>query len=138
MELFPLYYQQFIILTYTHKNADVLSRNFNNQLEKSTNSDWGVNIKVRVCPSLHKHCSINILTLLCHYKGIDIFEASERGDVGRIEELVKSGISVNSRRADWTPLIIAAIYNQVEAAQFLYDNGCDLNYQDDGGYTALH
>ena len=69
---------------------------------------------------------------------MDIFEASESGDVGRIEELVKSGISVNSRRADWTPLIIAAIYNQVVAAQFLYDNGCDLNYQDDGGYTALH
>ena len=64
---------------------------------------------------------------------MDIFEASESGDVGRIEELVKSGISVNSRRADWTPLIIATIYNKVEAAQFLYDI-----YQDDGGYTALH
>ena len=72
---------------------------------------------------------------------MNIFQASKRGDVGRIEELVRSGKSVDSREQDeynWTPLINAAANNQQEAAKFLYENGCNLNLQDSGGNTAVH
>ena len=72
---------------------------------------------------------------------MDIFDASREGDVERIEELVKSGTSVDSRGAgylNFTPLICAAFNNQQEAAKFLYENGCNLNLQDSGGNTAVH
>ena len=72
---------------------------------------------------------------------MNIFQASKRGDVGRIEELVRSGTSVDSRDANFlnrTPLMWAAAYNQQEAAKFLYENGCNLNLQDSGGNTAVH
>ena len=72
---------------------------------------------------------------------MDIFKASEVGDVGWIDELVKSGISVNSRGGDYynrTPVMEAAAANQLEAAKFLFEKGCDLNLQDTIGWTAVH
>ena len=72
---------------------------------------------------------------------MNIFRASRNGDVARIEELLNSGTSVNcrdGRNYNNTALITAAWYNQLEAAKFLYERGCDLNLQNTRGETAVH
>merc|ERR1712048_565059 len=67
---------------------------------------------------------------------------SEKGDVGRIAQLVRSGISVNSEAGYfpyWTPLMYAAKNNRLEAAKFLCENGAKLNYmRSECQSTAAH
>ena len=53
---------------------------------------------------------------------IDIFEASRVGDVGRVKELLQSGISVNTQNEyKDTPLMLAIQSNQLEVARVLYE-----------------
>ena len=68
-----------------------------------------------------------------------IHNQSRDGDVGRIEEQIRKGVSVDSRGAgNRTPLMWAALYNHQDAAKCLYKNGCNLNLQSDYGDTAAH
>jgi uncharacterized protein len=71
--------------------------------------------------------------------GEPIFGAAAKGDVAAIENLLASGIAVDSRDRDQaTPLIAAALGGQVEAAKLLLSKGADVMARNSGGFTPLH
>lgn len=65
--------------------------------------------------------------------------AIERGQQGMIEIFLKAGVQIDYRfEGGQTPLMIAAINGQPEAARCLIRNGAEINAYDSGKYTALH
>lgn len=62
------------------------------------------------------------------------------GDMFKINHLLKTGANVNERsHNDWTPLHYASCYGHVEIAEFLLENGADLNARTSPkGNTPLH
>lgn len=71
--------------------------------------------------------------------GQDIFDAVRKGDLTKIDELVKlNPDTVNARNSSgFTPLIIAAYRNQVEAVKFLLDHKADVNASSPEGPVIL-
>lgn len=73
------------------------------------------------------------------------FEAIQKGDLKKVVALIDSGVNVNIRgELSYTPLIMAAKFNQDEIADALCDRGADVNAMAsssviDGeiGFTAL-
>src|SRR3954468_4768314 len=62
----------------------------------------------------------------------------ENRDMPSIMGLVKRGADINATDGfDNTPLILAVIMNETEAAQTLIDKGADLEKMNRGGNTAL-
>ena len=49
-----------------------------------------------------------------------------------------SSYSRDSQGRNSTPLHLAAGYNNLEVAEFLLENGADVNAQDKGGLIPLH
>ena len=70
---------------------------------------------------------------------IDIFEASRKGNIQRIQELVRQYPDTMHAQdyKGFTPLILAAYNGQAEAVEFLLKNGADADAQDVSGNTAL-
>lgn len=69
-----------------------------------------------------------------------LLDAAKKGNLARVQRLVTTE-NINCRDAQGrnsTPLHLAAGYNNVEVAEFLLENGADVNAQDKGGLIPLH
>lgn len=69
-----------------------------------------------------------------------LLDAAKKGNVVRLQRLV-SPENINCRDAlgrNSTPLHLAAGYNNYEVAEYLLENGADVNAQDKGGLIPLH
>jgi ankyrin repeat protein len=71
---------------------------------------------------------------------IDIWTASAKGDVAAIKQNLAAGTDINAKQsADGsTPLMVAALFGQTEAAQFLVQKGAKTDARNNEGATALH
>ena len=69
----------------------------------------------------------------------DLLSAGNRGDVRRIEELLRTGAGINYRsRSGRTALYSAARRGYLEAVTVLLQKGADPNLAEEDGYTPLH
>lgn len=69
-----------------------------------------------------------------------LLDAAKKGNLARVQRLV-SPENINCRDScgrNSTPLHLAAGYNNFEVAEFLLENGADVNAQDKGGLIPLH
>lgn len=69
-----------------------------------------------------------------------LLDAAKKGNLARVQRLV-TGDNINCRDAQGrnsTPLHLAAGYNNFEVAEYLLENGADVNAQDKGGLIPLH
>lgn len=69
-----------------------------------------------------------------------LLDAAKKGNVARLQRLVTPE-NINCRDAlgrNSTPLHLAAGYNNYEVAEYLLENGADVNAQDKGGLIPLH
>lgn len=62
-----------------------------------------------------------------------LFEAIKRGDISKVEQLLKSSsVDVNCRHAmGWSPLLVAAINDWPQIVQLLLDFGADIDIRDE-------
>jgi ankyrin repeat protein len=69
----------------------------------------------------------------------ELLDAAEVGDLGIVKRLINKGANVNAKAEDFrtTPLMFAATNGYVEMAQFLIDNGANINDIDDLQKTPL-
>lgn len=69
-----------------------------------------------------------------------LHDAAEKGNLDRMESLVASGYAVDSLYHGLSPLHVAAMNNQVEAAKVLISKGASVNLTaaTEGGETPLH
>ena len=69
-----------------------------------------------------------------------LLAASARGDLKKVEQLVDSGVDVNSSdRSQMSALHYAAMHSREEVIKSLIARGADVNATDlKGGFTALH
>src|SRR6476661_3705727 len=71
--------------------------------------------------------------------GVPIFDAIAAGDKTAVEQALVNGADVDSRARDQaTPLIAAALHNQVAIAELLLSRGADVMARNSGGFTPLH
>lgn len=69
-----------------------------------------------------------------------LLDAAKNGNLSRVQRLVTPD-NINCRDAQGrnsTPLHLAAGYNNIEVAEYLLENGADVNAQDKGGLIPLH
>lgn len=68
-----------------------------------------------------------------------VFDAVAAGDRAALEEALDKGANVDSRARDGaTPLIAAALSDQVTIAELLLSKGADVMARNSGGFSALH
>jgi uncharacterized protein len=71
--------------------------------------------------------------------GNSLFDAIDAGDRAAVERLLANGADVDSRTRDQaTPLIAAALGNQLAIVELLVSKGADVKARNSGGFTALH
>lgn len=76
--------------------------------------------------------------LVSYWKG-DICHALQSGKLGRVVELLETGLDVNMKlEFGDSPLIIAAALSQVEIASVLLHYGANVHHQNQINNTALH
>ena len=70
---------------------------------------------------------------------ISLHDAALRGDVQAIRQHIRAGSDLDEREPGQgtSPLIVAAAFDQVEAAKALIQGGADLNLKNNDGATAL-
>ncbi|XP_065348135.1 poly [ADP-ribose] polymerase tankyrase [Cloeon dipterum] len=69
-----------------------------------------------------------------------LLDAAKKGNLARVQRLLTSE-NINCRDAQGrnsTPLHLAAGYNNMEVAEYLLEQGADVNAQDKGGLIPLH
>ena len=69
-----------------------------------------------------------------------LLDAAKKGHLARVQKLLTPE-NINCRDSagrNSTPLHLAAGYNNLEVAEFLLENGADVNAQDKGGLIPLH
>ncbi|KAG1652408.1 Tankyrase-1 [Nymphon striatum] len=69
-----------------------------------------------------------------------LLDAAKKGSLDRVQKLVTPD-NINCRDTQGrnsTPLHLAAGYNNLEVAEYLLQNGADVNAQDKGGLIPLH
>ncbi len=70
---------------------------------------------------------------------VDIWEATEMGDIATVKQHLAAGTDVNAKDEDsWTPLHFAAASGHKEIAELLIDKGADVNAKEVDGETSLH
>ncbi len=71
---------------------------------------------------------------------VDIWTAAAKGDMPHIKQNLDAGTDINARDAAGgsTPLMVAALFGQTEAAQLLIQKGAKLDARNNDGATALH
>ncbi|WP_145712991.1 ankyrin repeat domain-containing protein [Mesorhizobium tianshanense] len=68
-----------------------------------------------------------------------LFDAVAAGDKPAVEQALASGADVDSRAPDQaTPLIAAALGDQLAIAELLLGKGADVMARNSGGFTPLH
>jgi ankyrin repeat protein len=68
-----------------------------------------------------------------------LFDAIAAGDKAAVEQALAGGADVESRMRDQgTPLIAAALDDQLAIAEFLLSKGADVMARNSGGFTPLH
>ena len=69
-----------------------------------------------------------------------LLDAAKKGNLSRVQKLLtKDNINCrDSQGRNSTPLHLAAGYNNLEVAEYLLENGADVNAQDKGGLIPLH
>ena len=71
--------------------------------------------------------------------GDALFDAISAGDKASVEQALAGGADVESRARDQgTPLIAAALDDQLAIAEFLLSKGADVMARNSGGFTPLH
>jgi ankyrin repeat protein len=71
--------------------------------------------------------------------GEALFEAVSAGDKAAVELVLAGGADVDSRARDQaTPLIAAALADQLTIAELLLSKGADVMARNSGGFTPLH
>ncbi|XP_076060253.1 tankyrase isoform X2 [Oratosquilla oratoria] len=69
-----------------------------------------------------------------------LLDAAKKGNLARVQKLLTPE-NINCRDSQGrnsTPLHLAAGYNNLEVAEYLLENGADVNAQDKGGLIPLH
>ena len=69
-----------------------------------------------------------------------LLDAAKKGNLSRVQKLLTTD-NINCRDSagrNSTPLHLAAGYNNLEVAEFLLEQGADVNAQDKGGLIPLH
>jgi hypothetical protein len=71
---------------------------------------------------------------------VDIWTAAATGNIEAIKQHISAGTDLNAKElaGGSTPLIVAALLGQTEAARLLIENGANLNARNNDGITALH
>ncbi|MDP8246251.1 MAG: ankyrin repeat domain-containing protein [Candidatus Hinthialibacter antarcticus] len=71
---------------------------------------------------------------------IDIWQAAGEGNIAAIQQHVKAGTDINALEPTGgsTPLIVAALFGQPDAAEVLILKGAALDQKNNNGSTALH
>jgi len=71
---------------------------------------------------------------------VDIRTAAAEGNIEAIKQHVSAGTDLNAKElaGGSTPLMIAALFDQAEAAKLLIENGANINARNNDGGTALH
>ena len=71
---------------------------------------------------------------------VDIWRAAASGNIEVIKQHLEAGIDVDAREppGGGTPLIVAAIFGQTEAAKLLIEKGANINAGSNDGTTPLH
>jgi ankyrin repeat protein len=68
-----------------------------------------------------------------------LFDAVAAGDKAAVEQALTGGADVDARARDQaTPLIAAALSDQLAIAELLVAKGADVMARNSGGFTALH
>jgi uncharacterized protein len=68
-----------------------------------------------------------------------LFDAVATGDRTAVEQALAGGAGVDSRAPDQaTPLIVAALADQLAIAELLLSKGADVMARNSGGFTPLH
>jgi ankyrin repeat protein len=68
-----------------------------------------------------------------------LFDAIAAGDKTAVEQALTNGASVDSRARDQaTPLIAAALGDQLAISELLLSEGADVMARNSGGFTPLH
>ena len=68
-----------------------------------------------------------------------LFDAVAAGDKAAVEQALANGADVDSRARDQaTPLIAAALGDQLAIAELLLSKGADVMARNSGGFTPLH
>jgi len=71
--------------------------------------------------------------------GDPLFDAVAAGDKSAVEQALAGGADVDSRAHDQaTPLIAAALGDQLAIAELLLSKGADVMARNSGGFTPLH
>ena len=69
---------------------------------------------------------------------MNIFEATQSGNIERVTELLNEGVDVDSRYENGsTPLMFAAQNNRLDVAKFLIKKGADINAENKEKITSL-
>jgi hypothetical protein len=70
---------------------------------------------------------------------VDIWTAVVEGNVGAVQQHASAGIDLNAREPanGSTPLIVAAVFGQTEAARVLVESGAEVDATNNDGSTAL-
>ncbi len=72
-------------------------------------------------------------------KPVSLFDAIAKGDLKKIESLLKQGVNPNIRDKDGkTPLHNAAYLGHVAVAKLLLEHGADIHARDNANWTPLH
>ena len=72
-------------------------------------------------------------------KPVSLFDAIAKGDLKKIESLLKRGVNPNIRDKDGqTPLHKAAYGGHVAVAKLLLEHGADIHARDNANWTPLH
>lgn len=71
---------------------------------------------------------------------IDIWTAAATGNIEAIKQHISAGTDLNAREpaGGSTPLMLAALFDQAEAAKPLIEKGANINARNNDGGTALH
>jgi ankyrin repeat protein len=71
---------------------------------------------------------------------VDIWTAAATGNLEAIKQHVSAGTDLNAKEpaGGSTPLMVAALFDQAEAAELLIEKGANINVRNNDGGTALH
>lgn len=90
-------------------------------------------------PTALAYPSLGKLDATVSWNGENIWGATKRGDLSNLQTAIEAGDSVDARlNKAFTPLHIAAMFDQREATKLLLKHGAELSLADEKGNTALH